>query len=278
MQHTAPTSPSELIKLQWNTGGKNLAQATEKACRIADPEGKYFSCATEIELSKFVTVDPKMKRVKEMVQTLQSEQDPVLIVGPTGTGKEILARALHGGRWGKFIPVNCTALPSELLESELFGHKKGAFTGADSDRIGKFRAAHRGTLFLDEIGDMPIDMQAKLLRALQEKKVTPLGSEEEESVQCRVVAATNRSVEELLGKVHFRTDLYYRLAVFTLETTPLLDRPSDIEHIVDSLGGQALVTKWKEWDFQDPTCPYDVKGNVRSLQAQVRRYQVLGEL
>lgn len=243
-----------------------MAKKMEEAARKGTPDVKLFSCHTEEVLEKFVTVNPQMIALKAKVQKLQAEDDPVLIIGPTGTGKEIIARALHGGRWGKFVPVNCTALPSELLESELFGHEKGAFTGALSDRVGKFRAAFKGTLFLDEIGDMPLDMQAKLLRVLQEKTVTPLGTDKEEEVSCRVVAATNKSIEELLNKLHFREDLYHRLAVFTLQTSPLIDRMDDVRHIVDSLGGEKI-----------PDLAWNTSGNVRSLQAQVRRWQVLGE-
>ncbi len=261
-----PANVNELIKLQWRQD-KALARLTEKACRTSDPEGRYFSCDTAAVLAGFVTVHPEMLKLKDKVQLLQCEPDPVLITGPTGTGKEIIARALHGSRTGKFVAVNCTALPSELLESEVFGHVKGAFTGALDDRVGKFRAAFAGTLFLDEIGDMPIDMQAKLLRVLQEKRVTPLGTDKEVEINCRVVCATNRGVEELLNKVHFREDLYYRLAVFTLQTLGLRDRIDDIQHLIDHFGGDKMSvdTVW------------DCKGNVRSLQAQVRRWQVLGE-
>ena len=267
-----PATPSELIELQWRTGAKELARLTEKSiredCARKQIPLKLASCATEEWLDKYITVDPTMIEVKRTIRLLQPEQDPVLIVGPTGTGKELLARALHGSReqfyGGKFVPVNCTALPSELLESELFGHVKGAFTGALDERVGKFRAAWNGTLFLDEIGDMPLDMQAKLLRVLQERVVTPLGSNKEVEVNCRIVAATNRSVETLLNTCHFREDLYYRLSTFVVKTTPLAGRSEDIRHIVDSLGGEKI-----------PDGIWDISGNVRSLQAQVRRYQVL---
>lgn len=266
-----PNNPSELLYLQYQSD-KALAKSLELATRKTSPDVKLWSHITEEWLERFITVSPAMLSVKSMVRKLQPENDPVLIVGPTGTGKELLARALHGSReqypGGKFIPVNCTALPSELLESELFGHKKGAFTGAIDDRIGKFRAAWKGTLFLDEIGDMPLDMQAKLLRVLQEGTVCPLGSDKEEPVTCRIVAATNKPLDVLLNKLHFREDLFYRLSTFVVQTTPLAERLEDIEHIVDSLGGEALVTcgniKW------------NIEGNVRTLQAQVRKWQVLG--
>lgn len=268
-----PADLSGLISMQWRTD-KVFARSTEGAIRKMDPFYKCFSCDTQEWLDKYITVDPAMIAEKEKVQKLQPHRDPVLIIGPTGTGKELLAHALHGSRdkypGGKFVSVNCTALPSELLESELFGHKKGAFTGALEDRVGKFRAAYNGTLFLDEIGDMPLDMQAKLLRVIQEMKVTPLGEDKEVEINCRIVAATNKTEEELLNKCHFREDLYHRLAVFTIRTTPLSARPEDIDHIVDSLGGDKIP--------RDGGVIWNISGNVRSLQAQVRRWQVLGTL
>jgi len=254
----------------------------ELSIRKADGNIRLASCKTEEILDKWITVDPAMLKMKDIVRKIQPEDDAVLIVGPTGTGKEMLAQALHGSRIGKFVPVNCTALPSELLESELFGHKKGAFTGADSDRVGKFQSAFGGTLFLDEIGDMPLMMQAKLLRVLQEKKVTQLGNDGAEiDVKCRVVAATNLSLDELIGYTLYesgelpryipgrlRLDLYYRIAIFVIQTTALSDRLEDVPHIVDELGGHELVTKGIK---------IDISGNVRSIQAQIRRYQVLGD-
>lgn len=243
-----------------------------------------FSCATQKWLDKYITLDAETIKTKEQTQLLQGVDHPVLIQGPTGTGKELLARALHGSRSGKFVAVNCTSLPDELLESELFGHVKGAFTGAVSDRIGKFRAAFNGTIFLDEIGDMPLNMQAKLLRVLQEKVVTPIGSDVEEPINCRVVAATNK---DLVG-LHFREDLLWRLNVFNLKTKGLKHRLCDIEEIIDSLGGEGLVNEFEKWkNLPDNAGQFDeyyynnffsLSGNVRSLQSQVLRYKVLGVL
>ena len=264
-----------------------LATAQEKEMRhtaqIQGAKGYYnlFSCEAQKWLDKYITVDEETIKMKEQVQLLQGIEYPVLIQGPTGTGKELLARALHGSRPGKFVAVNCTSLPDELLESELFGHTKGAFTGAVSDRIGKFRAAFNGTIFLDEIGDMPLNMQAKLLRVLQEKVVTPIGSDVEEPINCRIVAATNKD----LAGVHFREDLLWRLNVFNLKTKGLMDRLCDIEEIVDSLGGEGLVNEFEKIVNFSPISRnnlyaefFSLSGNVRSLQAQVLRYKVLGVL
>lgn len=295
-------TPSAFLKHLWSMKQKDLARKTEadsrrQAFEIQKFTGylDLFSCACQETLDKYITVDPETIAMKEQVQILQGIDDPVLIQGPTGTGKELLAQALHGSRSGKFVAVNCTSLPDELLESELFGHTKGAFTGAVSDRVGKFRAAFNGTIFLDEIGDMPLNMQAKLLRVLQEKVVTPIGSDTEEPVKCRVVAATNKD----LSAVHFREDLLHRLNVFELKTKSLMDRLCDIEEIVDSLGGEGLVSEFEKWrnahefdraiasrpsseskDLEQKMYSlfFNLSGNVRSLQAQVRRYKVLGKL
>lgn len=295
-------TPSAFLEAMWKAGQKTLAKQQELTSRKqAEMQGlrdyfNLFSCAAQEILDSYITVDPETIEMKRKVQILQGFDDPVLIQGPTGTGKELIARALHGSRSGKFVAVNCTSLPDELLESELFGHVKGSFTGAISDRVGKFRAAFNGTIFLDEIGDMPLNMQAKLLRVLQEKVVCPIGSDVEEPIKCRVVAATNKSLTD----VHFREDVLHRLNVFELRTKGLLDRLCDIEEIVDSLGGEGLVNEFEKWkkennslmrqaclateNFEEEVNAmfyrtfFSLSGNVRSLQAQVRRYKVLGVL
>jgi DNA-binding NtrC family response regulator len=177
----------------------------------------------EDELALLLTQDPRMEELKNKVRKLAALTitEPVLIRGDTGTGKEHIARALHGERKGPIVCVNCTALPSELMESELFGHKVGSFTGAVKDRIGKFVAANNGTLFLDEIGDMPLGVQAKLLRAIQFGVVTPLGSNDEVKVNARIVAATHQDVTDV---TIMREDLYFRLSTFVLKTIPLSNR------------------------------------------------------
>ena len=177
-----------------------------------------------------------MRRTVERARRVAAFEVNVLIEGESGTGKELFARAIHDASprsEGPFIPVNCGALPENLLESLLFGHKKGAFTGATKDNAGHFREARGGTLFLDEIGELPLPAQVKLLRALQEKKVTPLGASKPESVDVRVVAATNRNLLEEARAARFRSDLFYRLGVGILRLPPLRDREGDIGLLVD---------------------------------------------
>jgi len=283
-------SASDILEAYWKAHQYTLAKSTEQQIRAATPDAVLFSCACQEWLDKYITHDPQTIETKKQCQLLQSYDDPVLIIGPTGTGKELLARALHGSRQGKFVAVNCTSLPDELLESELFGHVEGAFTGAIKDRAGKFRSAWNGTVFLDEIGDMPMSFQAKLLRVLQEKVVCPIGSDKEEKINCRIIAATNRT--DISDKTKFREDLYWRLAGFILRTTGLLDRVGDIEHIVDALGGEGLVNEFEKWKVEaaiqidnhpsnTPKSAYsaffNLQGNVRSLQAQVRKYIVTGK-
>jgi transcriptional regulator with PAS, ATPase and Fis domain len=279
---------SDFIRTLWTNGQKTLAEQQEVSARaIAVTQGvkgyyPFFSCAAEKVLDSYITNDPETQLVKEQAQLLQGYEYPVLIQGPSGTGKELLARALHGSRKGKFVAVNCTGLPDELIESELFGHAKGAFTGAITERVGKFRAAFGGTIFLDEIGDMPQSMQAKLLRVLQEKVVCPIGSDIEEPINCRVVAATNKE----LSTINFREDVLYRLNTFELKTKGLDQRICDIEDIVDSLGGEGLVTEFMNFAKTKPDDKADdiykeffsLSGNVRSLQAQVLRYKILGKI
>lgn len=177
---------------------------------------------------------PAMQQLYGMIERLAPSDVSVLIHGETGSGKEHVARALHeqGPRAkGPFVAVNCAAVAKDLLESELFGHVRGSFTGAIADRDGQFVAAGGGTLFLDEIGDMPPGMQVKLLRALQEQTVRPVGANREVKTDVRVVAASHRNLRELIAEQRFREDLYFRLAVVTLEVPPLRDRPEDLPHL-----------------------------------------------
>jgi len=207
----------------------------------------------------------------------------VLIYGETGTGKELLARAIHQSspRSSKnFVPINCGAIPENLLESELFGHEKGAFTGATARRIGRFEEANGGTLFLDEISDMALNLQVKLLRVLQESVIQRLGSNEDISVDVRVIAATHENLEQLVSEGRFREDLYYRLKVFELELPPLRERQGDIPLLInhfigyynERLGKQIVDTEDAALDI---LCRYDYPGNIRELQHLIERAMVL---
>jgi two-component system response regulator AtoC len=175
---------------------------------------------------------PSMSQIAELVAKVAASSSPVLITGETGTGKELAARCVHSQsprHGGLFVPLNCAALPGELLEAELFGHTRGAFTGADRDRQGKFEVADGGTLFLDEIGDMPISLQAKLLRVLEESVIEPLGSNKRLRVDVRIISATNQNLQEAIAAKRFRSDLYYRLNTFEITLPPLRERAGDID-------------------------------------------------
>ncbi|QDG49936.1 sigma-54-dependent Fis family transcriptional regulator [Persicimonas caeni] len=220
-----------------------------------------------------------MQQVFEMISRVANSQTTILIGGESGTGKELVARAIHqhSQRADKpFLPINCGAIPENLIESELFGHKKGAFTGATTDKKGLFEAADGGTVFLDEIGELPQNTQVKLLRVLQERTIKPVGGNAEISVDCRVVAATNRDLREEIAEGRFREDLYYRLNVIPIDLPPLRARGSDvkllIEHFVDVYASRMGV----EIDGIDSEAMrillnYNYPGNVRELQNIVER-------
>ena len=218
-----------------------------------------------------------MRQVSHVIRLVGARRSTVLITGETGTGKELAARALHLAsprRKGPWVAVNCSALPENLLEAELFGHVRGAFTGAAQARIGRFEQAHRGTLFLDEIGDLPLDLQAKLLRVLQEREFQRLGSSETIHVDIRVVAATNCDLTERTGEGRFREDLYYRLNVVPVHMPPLRQRREDIprlaRHFVEKICAlEGIPLKSLQAEALEHLAAYGWPGNVRQLENAV---------
>ena len=228
---------------------------------------------------------PKIKKVTELIDKVAPTQARILITGPNGTGKELVAHQIHqkSDRYQHpLIEVNCAAIPSELIESELFGHLKGAFTSAVKDRKGKFEAATQGTLFLDEIGDLSLSAQAKVLRALQENKVQRVGSDEDISVDVRILAATNKNLKEEIKAGRFREDLYHRLAVILIEVPPLSDRKVDIpilvEHFISQISKKdGIPIKKIDTAALVLLKQYPWSGNVRELRNVIERLMILGD-
>jgi DNA-binding NtrC family response regulator len=234
-------------------------------------------------LKNFIGVSDATKEVLSLVRKVADTDSTVLITGESGTGKELIARALHylSPRSERMlVPINCSAIPAELLESELFGHVKGAFTGAHATRAGKFEAAHNGTVFLDEIAEMSPPLQAKLLRVLQEKSVTPVGGNRAIQVDVRVITATNKDLEEEISEGRFRSDLYFRLNVIPIRIPPLRDRRDDIPLLVEHFVGKYNREKGRALEGVRPESiailrRYTWPGNVRELENLVERIVVL---
>jgi two-component system nitrogen regulation response regulator NtrX len=223
-------------------------------------------------------------QVKEAIEKVAPTDARVLITGPNGTGKELVARWMHekSNRSGApFVEVNCAAIPAELIESELFGHEKGAFTSAVKQRIGKFEQAHEGTLFLDEIGDMSLSAQAKVLRALQEHKITRVGGDKDIKVDVRILAATNKNLKEMIAENQFREDLYHRLSVIVIKVPALKDRAEDIpllvERFLEDVAGEYGTAK-KDIDENaiSKLQEHQWSGNIRELRNVVERLVIMG--
>ena len=230
-----------------------------------------------------IGVSPKMQRVYRLIEKVSQHNYPVLILGESGTGKELVARSIHfsGTRKNEpFVPVDCSSLVPTLIESELFGYVKGAFTGAMQSKMGLMQSAGSGTLFLDEIGDLPVDLQAKLLRALQEREVKPVGSTDRISIATRIIAATNRDLDTAVRQGQFRQDLFFRLNVVQIKLPPLRERKSDIpillnsflEKFSDASGSVQTISE----DAMARLIAYDWPGNVRELENAVERAVALG--
>ncbi|MDB4206674.1 sigma-54 dependent transcriptional regulator [Flavobacteriaceae bacterium] len=228
---------------------------------------------------------PEIETIKSIIDKVAPTEARVLITGPNGTGKELVAHWLHqksDRAKGPMIEVNCAAIPSELIESELFGHIKGAFTSAHKDRAGKFEAANGGTIFLDEIGDMSLSAQAKVLRALQESRIQRVGTDKDIKVNVRVVAATNKNLKKEISEGRFREDLYHRLAVILIKVPPLNDRRDDIPILVDYFADKIASEQGSsKKDFSTAALKqlqaYDWTGNIRELRNVVERLIILGE-
>jgi two-component system response regulator AtoC len=237
------------------------------------------------EIEDVVGASPPMQEVFALIRKVAPTRSAVLITGETGTGKELIARAIHRlspRRDELFVPLNCSAIPSELLESELFGHVKGAFSGAITDRVGKFQAADGGTLFLDEIGDMELQLQAKLLRVLEDGEIEPVGSNRRTRVDVRIVSSTNRDLEAEVAASAFREDLFYRLNVFRLALPPLRERREDVPALAAAFlarfGGELGKGALRLSDEAVAQLTrYDWPGNVRELRNVMERSAVLAE-
>jgi two-component system, NtrC family, nitrogen regulation response regulator NtrX len=262
---------------------EKLLLTVENVLRLRRLEDENRQLRGRLGKHEIVWTGEAMRRVMGQIERVAASESRVCILGETGTGKELVARTLHeqsSRRAGPFITLNCAAVPSELIESELFGHEKGAFTGAAARHRGKFELAHRGTLFLDEIGDMPLPMQAKLLRVLEEGEIEPIGGDHPVEVDVRAVVATHRDLEELARQGKFRQDLYHRVYVFPLVLPPLRDRREDIPMLTEHFARQvAAQNGWKPATFASDAIEalrdYSWPGNVRELRNVVERVLLL---
>ena len=254
-----------------------VTRALEYRDAIAENVTLKAQLESKYQFENIIAESPAMRKVCEMIERVASTDTTVLILGESGTGKELVAKALHAHSRRKtkcFLPINCAAMPEPLLESEMFGHVKGAFTGATVNKEGLFETASGGTIFLDEIGAMPLSIQSKLLRVLQEKEVRRVGGNETISVDVRVLAATNERLEKLIEEGGFREDLYYRLSVIPIEIKPLRDRPEDILPLVYHTMRHEVGPE-KELPIIDPEAQlileqYSWPGNVRELENAIR--------
>jgi DNA-binding NtrC family response regulator len=265
---------------------EKLLVTLENALKLTRLEAENRDLRTRVGKHALVWTGETMRRVMAQIERVAASESRVCIYGETGTGKELVARTLHEKSHraaGPFVTLNCAAVPSELIESELFGHEKGSFTGAAQRHTGKFEQAHRGTLFLDEIGDMPNAMQAKLLRVLEEGEVERIGADKPTTVDVRVIVATHRNLEQLVEAGTFRPDLYHRVVVFPVELPPLRKRCEDLPALVAHFARQVSAQNgWKPVPFTsaaiDALKQYSWPGNIRELRNVVERLLLLAEV
>ena len=263
-------------------GHEDLQNAVRSALDMADAARAILLGKTGSVTRAFLGTNPRMKEIQLLIRQIGWSEVPVLIQGETGTGKEVLARDLHEQSpraSGPFLKLNCAALPSELVESELFGYERGAFTGALQKKAGMFEMADRGTILLDEIGDMDVRLQAKLLQVLQDQEFRRIGGKETVKVDVRVIAATHRDLEKAIVGQTFREDLYYRLSVINLHVPPLRDRREDIvplaEFLIAKYSKKGVPSPTLTLDLKDAMTAYTWPGNVRELENCIRRLTIL---
>ena len=262
---------------------EKLLVTLDNALKITRLEAENRDLKARVGKHTLVFTGEEMRGVMAQIERVAASEVRVCIYGETGTGKELVARTLHEKSnhvAGPFVTLNCAAVPAELIESELFGHEKGSFTGAAQRHTGKFEQAHRGTLFLDEIGDMPLSMQAKLLRVLEESEIERIGADKPVSVDVRVIVATHRNLEQLVESGGFRRDLYHRVVVFPLELPPLRERREDLPALVEHFARQVSAQNgWKPAVFTpdaiDALKDYAWPGNIRELRNVVERLLLL---
>jgi two-component system NtrC family response regulator len=265
-----------------------LTMVVERAYHLYEIEQENIELATrdrKTALDGLITSSPAMLKICETVEKVAPSDLAVLILGESGTGKEVIARSLHNLSQyseGKFVAINCAAIPENLLESELFGHEKGAFTGAVGQKKGKVELAHDGTLFLDEIGDMPLDLQAKMLRFLQERVIERVGGNREIPIDTRVICATHRPINEMIKQGVFREDLFFRISDITIDLPPLRERDDDILLLAQVFlekfaGSQHKEVKGLSQAAEVALLHYECKGNVRELEKIVRRAVIMTE-
>jgi len=277
---TKPINREELV-LAVNRGLEKISILNENLLLKHELEKSDLNAEKSFE---YATISPELKAILNDVNKVAKSDSTVLITGENGTGKEVLAKYIyhHSKRANQpFVVVNCAAIPNQLLESELFGHAKGSFTGAINDHKGYFEIANNGTIFLDEIGDMPLDLQVKILRALQEKTIQPIGALSPRKIDFRVVAATHRNLREAAELGTFRQDLYYRLKYLTIEVAPLRERPEDIEPLVRYFINQMEEKTGLKKPISDSALrklkSHSWPGNVRDLEAVVKKAFVMSD-
>ena len=276
---------SIIARMEWPLNYTKLVDSMYRAQIFRDQFARSHERGQQRGLQLFrslVGTSRRVQSVRQLMEQVADKEVSVLITGESGTGKEVVARNLHyhsGRRERPFVPVNCGAIPAELLESELFGHEKGAFTGAITSRVGRFELAEGGTLFLDEIGDMPLSMQVKILRVLQERTFEKVGSNRTQTANVRVIAATHKHLEEMIGTGDFREDLYYRLNVFPIEMPALRERVEDIPLLINELIARMEKEKRSSLRLNSAAimslCRHEWPGNVRELANLVERLAIM---